>query len=138
SPAIMPGFRAGSAQSGTVMELSADGRSIRTFATGLREPFIGVHPELGIVTASDQQGNFVPSTPVYRIVEGGYYGVPATAHREVLPEIEAPVTWIPHEVDQSGAGQAWVTGGEMGFADDALIHVSYGRPGVFRIYFDEA
>lgn len=138
SPAIMPGFRAGSAQSGTVMELSADGRTIRTFASGLREPFIGVHPERGIVTASDQQGNFVPSTPIYRIEEGAYYGVPATAHREDLPEAEEPITWIPHEVDQSGAGQAWITGESMGFADDALMHVSYGRPGVFRIYFDEA
>ena len=138
SPAIMPGFRAGSSQSGSVMEVSADGRSIETFASGLREPFIGVHPEEGIVTSSDQQGNFVPSTPIYLLEEGGYYGVPATAHREDLPEVEEAITWIPHEVDQSGAGQAWVTDGALGFSEDALVHVSYGRPGAFRIYFDEA
>lgn len=136
SPAIMPGFRAGSAHSGSVMELSADGRSIRAFATGLREPFIGVNPRTGMVTASDQQGNFVPTTPVYELEPGGYYGVPATAHREDLPEVPGPITWIPHEVDQSGAGQAWIPAGSMGFEEDALIHLSYGRPGAFRIYLD--
>jgi mono/diheme cytochrome c family protein len=138
SPAIMPGFRAGSSQSGSVVEVSADGRSISTFASGFREPFIGVHPESGMVTSSDQQGNFVPSTPIYRIEEGGYYGVPATAHRESLPEVEQALGWIPHEVDQSGSGQVWATGGRLGFGEDALIHLSYGRPGAFRVYFDEA
>ena len=36
----MPGFRAGSAQSGTVMEVSADGRSIRTFASIVAERLV--------------------------------------------------------------------------------------------------
>ncbi|HEX6068573.1 MAG TPA: DUF6797 domain-containing protein, partial [Longimicrobiaceae bacterium] len=138
SPRTFPGFRAGSAYSGSVVEVSEDGGSLRYFATGLREPFIAVHPETGMVTASDQQGNFVPSTPVYRIEQGGYYGVPATAHREPIPEAEDALAWIPHEVDQSGAGQVWVEEGTMGFTEDALIHVSFGRPGVFRVYFDEA
>jgi mono/diheme cytochrome c family protein len=138
SPRTFPGFRAGSAYSGSVVEVSEDGSSLRYFATGLREPFIAVHPGTGMITASDQQGNFVPSTPVYRIEQGGYYGVPATAHREPIPEAGEAVAWIPHEVDQSGAGQAWVPEGMMGFSEDALIHVSFGRPGVFRVYFDEA
>lgn len=134
---IMPGFRAGSRHAGSITEVSGDGRSVRVVATGLREPFIGVHPGTGVITSSDQQGNFVPSTPVYRIEEGAYYGVPATAHGADTSRVEAALAWIPHGVDQSGAGQAWVTGGSMGFGGDALIHVSYGRPGAFRIYFDE-
>lgn len=137
SPVIMPGFRAGSRHSGSVTEVSEDGRSIRMVATGLREPFIGVHPATGMITSSDQQGNFVPSTPIYRIEEGAYYGVPATAHGADTSRVQDALTWIPHSVDQSGAGQAWVTDGAMGFGGDALIHVSYGRPGAFRIYFDE-
>jgi len=136
SPAIMQGFRAGSSQSGTVQEVSADGRSIRTFANGLREPIIGTDPRSGTIAASDQQGNFVPSTPIFLLRDGGYYGVPASAHRATPPTPELPLVWIPHEVDQSGAGEVWVNGDRMGFGGDALVHLSYGRPGPFRVYID--
>src|SRR5829696_2919425 len=136
SPAIMPGFRAGSPHSGTVQEISADGRSIRTYATGLREPNIGLHPRTGQIASSDQQGNFVPSTPVYLVREGGYYNVPATAHGADTSKNSPPVVWIPHEVDASGAGEVWVTNNRMGFDGDALVHLSYARPGPFRVYVD--
>jgi mono/diheme cytochrome c family protein len=136
SPAIMTGFRAGSSQSGTIQEVSADGRSIRTYADGLREPIIGVHPFSGRIAGSDQQGNFVPSTPVFLFRDGGYYGVPASAHRADPPPPELPAVWIPHEVDQSGAGEVWVPNDRMGFGPEALVHLSYGRPGPFRVYLD--
>ncbi|MEO8562653.1 MAG: DUF6797 domain-containing protein [bacterium] len=136
SPQIMPGFRAGSPHSGTVQEISADGRSIRTFATGLREPNIGIHPRSGQLASSDQQGNFVPSTPVFLLRDGGYYGVPPTAHREAPPVAIPPLAWIPHEVDASGAGEVWITDRRMGFGDDALVHLSYARPGPFRVFID--
>jgi hypothetical protein len=136
SSAIMRGFRAGSRHSGSVLEVSADGRSLHTFASGLREPFIGVHPRLGLVSASDQQGNFVPATPIYLVPRGGYHGVPATAHRATVPAETPPILWIPHDVDQSGASQVWVTDERMGFDGDALIHLSYGRPAVFRVFLD--
>ena len=136
SAAIMPGFRAGSSQSGTVQEVSVDGRSIHAVATGLREPIIGVDPTSGTIASSDQQGNFVPATPVFLLKEGGFYGVPATWHRSApLPTPELPLLWIPHEVDQSGAGEVFA-GARMGFGGDALVHLSYGRPGPFRVYAD--
>jgi mono/diheme cytochrome c family protein len=140
SAAIMPGFRAGSGQAGTVQEVSADGRSIRAFATGLREPIIGVDPRTGTIASSDQQGNFVPSTPIFLLKEGGFYGVPATWHRDgTPPAAQLPLLWIPHEVDQSGAGEVWVpndAGDRMGFGGATLVHLSYGRPGPFRVYMD--
>jgi cytochrome c2/glucose/arabinose dehydrogenase len=138
SPQIMPGFRAGSMHSGTVQEISADGRSIRTYATGLREPNIGVHPRTGLIASSDQQGNFVPSTPVFLLRDGGYFGVPATAHRTDTSAATPPVVWIPHQVDPSGAGEVWITGNRMGFDGDALVHLSYAKPGPFRVYVDSA
>ena len=136
SPQIMPGFRAGSIHSGTVQEVSADGRSIRTVASGLREPNIGVHPRTGAIASSDQQGNFVPATPVYLIRDGGYYNVPPTAHGADTSAGLPPAVWIPHEVDASGAGEVWVTGNRMGFGGDALVHLSYARPGPFRVFVD--
>ena len=136
SPAIAPGFRAGSAHSGTVQEVSADGRSIRTYASGLREPNIGLDPRSGLLASSDQQGNFVPSTPVYLLEDGGYYGVTPTAHRETPPAPRPPLLWIPHEVDPSGSGEVWTTGNKLGFEGDALVHLSYAKPGPFRVYMD--
>ncbi len=137
SPAIMKGFRAGGVHSGSVLEISADGRSARVFASGFRQPYLGVHPETGLVTASDQQGNFVPSTPVYAVHEGGFYGVPATAHATAVPATTPPITWIPHEIDQSGADQVWAATEQMGPLNGALVHLSYGEPAAFRIFLDD-
>ncbi|HEX7978169.1 MAG TPA: DUF6797 domain-containing protein, partial [Gemmatimonadaceae bacterium] len=136
SPQIAPGFRAGAIHSGSVLEISADGRSITPFATGLREPNIGGNPRTGQLASSDQQGNFVPATPVYLIRKGGYYNVTPTAHGADTTKGLPPLVWIPHEVDASGAGEVWVTDGRMGLGSDALVHLSYARPGPFRVYVD--
>ena len=136
SSAIMTGFRIGGPHSGTILSVSADGRTVERFATGLRQPYIGVHPEKGWVTASDQQGNFVPSSPIYFVQEGDYYGVPATAHQEIPPDIAEPLTWVPHNVDRSGTEQVWVTSEQFGPLNGALIHLSYGEPGIFLVYHE--
>ncbi len=137
SRSIMKGFRAGGVHSGTVLEVAPDGRSVRVFASGFRQPYLGVHPETGLVTASDQQGTFVPSTPIYAVREGGFYGVPATAHTTATPAITPPLTWIPHQVDPSGAGQVWAATERMGLLNGALLHLSYGEPAAFRIFIDD-
>ena len=134
---IMMGFRQGGPHSGTILRVSADGRTVERFATGFRQPYIGVHPEKGWVTASDQQGNFVPSSPIYFVQEGDYYGVPATAHRDIPPDIADAFTWVPHNVDRSGTEQVWITSNQFGPLNDALIHLSYGQPGVFLVYHEE-
>lgn len=133
---VVRGFRAGSRHNGIVMDISRDGRSAEIFATGFRGPFLGIHPKTGLLTASDQEGNFVPSTPIMIVEKGDYFGVAATAHRSPEPKITPPLLWIPHSVDRSGISQLWVSGGEMGPLNNDLIHFSYGRPGLFRILMD--
>ena len=131
------GFRVGSRHAGSVTQVSADGDSIRVVADGFREPYLGTHPASGFLTASDQQGNFVPSTPIYVVRNGGYYGVPASTQREgELPDPELPLTWIPHQVDPSGASQVWVESDQMGPLSGEMVHLSYSRPGPFRVYMD--
>ena len=137
SEAVMKGFRLGSRHAGTITQVAPDGRSIEIVADGFREPYLGGRLAPGVLTASDQQGNFVPSTPIYAVREGGYYGVPATTERpEPLPDPEPPLTWIPHTIDQSGASQMRVTSNRMGPLSGTLLHLSYGRPGPFRVYAD--
>ena len=48
--------------------------SVQQVAWGLRQPFLGINEKTGLVTASDQQGNYVPSTPLHIIRDNQYYG----------------------------------------------------------------
>ena len=136
SPKSLLGFRAGSPHDGSILKISADGQSLETIATGFRGPYIGINPETGVVSASDQQGNFMPSTPVMLVNKGDYYGVPPTAHLDPIPEVTPPLLWIPHGVDRSGVSQVWVNSNKMGGLDGHMIHFSYGRPGLFKVLID--
>lgn len=136
TPFVAKGFRAGSLQAGTICRVSQDGRSVEVLATGMRGPYLGVHPKTGVITGSDQQGNFVPSTPLFLVEKGHYYGVSPTMHRPGNPKVDPPLTWIPHNVDRSAISQVWITSDKMGPLNENLIHFSFGRPGLLRVLFD--
>ena len=120
---------------GTVLRVAPDGKTYEVIGHGLRQPFIGVHPQTGLVTASDQQGHYVPSTPLHIIRDNQFYGhLPTIAPKEQYPgPIADPATWIPHPVNPSGATQTWLIGAKMGPVNDELIHVGYNRPELFRV-----
>ncbi|HEY1081967.1 MAG TPA: DUF6797 domain-containing protein, partial [Prosthecobacter sp.] len=121
---------------GTVLKVAPDGKSFEVIGHGLRQPFIGVHPETGLVTASDQQGNYVPSTPIQIIEKNQFYGhLPTIAPPEKYSEpIAEPLVWIPHPVNPSGATQTWLVGSsKMGPVNGEMIHVGYNRPELFRV-----
>ncbi|QIF04889.1 DUF6797 domain-containing protein [Roseimicrobium sp. ORNL1] len=124
---------------GTVIRVAPDGKTIEVIGYGLRQPFIGVHPKTGLVTASDQQGNYVPSTPIQIVEKNQFYGhVPTIAPKEKYPApIADPLVWIPHPVNPSGATQTWLVGAKMGPLNDELIHVGYNRPEIFRVLINE-
>ncbi len=124
---------------GTVIKVAADGKSFEVIGYGLRQPFIGVHPVTGMVTASDQQGHYVPSTPLHIIRDHHFYGhLPTIAPKEKYPEaITDPLTWIPHPVNPSGVTQTWLVGAKMGPVNDELIHIGYNRPELFRVLMNE-
>ena len=94
-----------------------------------------MNPKTGLVTASDQQGNYVPSTPIQVIRDNQFYGhLPTIAPEEVYPAtIAEPMVWLPHPVNPSGATQTWLIGAKMGPLNDELIHVGYNRPELFRV-----
>lgn len=121
--------------SGSVMRVSADGKSVETLGWGFRQPFLGVHPVTGLVSVSDQQGHYVPATPLHFLGAPAYHGfLPVYRPREVYPApIEEPATWIPHPINPSGAGQVWLAGARMGPLNEALIHLGYYRPEIFRV-----
>lgn len=124
---------------GSVLRISTDGKSATVIAHGLRQPFIGVHPKTGLVTASDQQGHYIPTTPLHVIDEDRYYGfIPTFLPKGKFPAaIAEPLTWIPHPINASGAGQVWLADAKMGPLNDALIHLGYYRPELFVVLLNE-
>ena len=126
---------------GTIVKISPDGRSYDVIATGLRQPYIGLDPETGVLTSSDQQGHWKPATPIYRIEQDKYYGFQPAKFKEnaVHPEpIAPPEIWIPHFINQSGASQVWMKGNaNMGPLNGSLVHIGYNRPELFKVYLDE-
>lgn len=124
---------------GSVLRIAPDGKSYEILGVGFRQPFVGVNPRTGMVTASDQEGNYVPTTPLYIVKGGEYHGFLS----ELLPKekypapIADPLTWIPHPVNPSAATQLWLYGAHMGPLNDSLIHVSFNKPELFRVLLNE-
>ncbi len=124
---------------GSVLRIAPDGRSYTALGVGFRQPFAGVHPRTGMVTASDQEGHYTPTTPLHIVRDGRFHGYLS----ELLPKeqypapIADPLTWIPHQINPSGASQVWLVGAKMGPLNEALVHVGFNRPELFRVLLNE-
>ncbi len=120
---------------GTVIRVSPDGKKYDVIGWGLRQPFAGVHPKTGLVVASDQEGNYVPTTPIQIIKDHQFYGHLATIqpHEQYPQTIADPLTWIPHPVCASAATQVWLCDAKMGSINDEMVLVSYNKPELFRV-----
>ena len=123
-----------SPHSGGIVKISKDGRTGELIADGLREPFIGYNPDKDALYANDQQGHFVPSTPVTRVQQGDYFGHEPTNFRN-KDKITAPSAWVPHSVDNSPAGMVYVDSDKMGPLSKAMVITSYGKQGILK-YFE--
>ncbi len=129
---------------GVVVKVASDGARFDVIATGFRQPYLGYDPETGILTASDQQGNWKPATPVYRVEEGRYFGFQPEKFKGKVRHpapIAPPEVWIPHFINQSGASQVWIKQRDgnkpsMGALNGSLIHIGYNRPEIFKVYLD--
>lgn len=124
---------------GSVLRVSADGRTVTRLGYGLRQPFASVDPKTGRVIASDQQGNYVPATPIFEIAGGRYHGfIPLILPKEQYPApIAEPITWIPHSISASAAGQVWLAGARMGPLSDGLVLLNYYRPEALVVRLDD-
>ena len=120
---------------GTVLRISADGRQATVLGYGFRQPNLGVNLRTGLVTASDQQGHYIPTTPLHIVRDKQFYGfLSDKLPREVYPApIAEPLTWIPHTANASAMSQVWLFDARMGPLDDALVHIGFNNPEVFRV-----
>ncbi len=109
--------------------VSPDGRKLETIATGFRNPNgMGVRPDGAVITVAPQQGTWTPSSLIAEVKAGGYYGFggPKITESRTLG-YDAPLCWLPHGVDNSSGGQAWIPEGRWGALGGQMIHLSWGR-----------
>jgi cytochrome c2 len=120
---------------GSVLRISADGRRATVLGYGFRQPNIGVNVRTGLVTSSDQQGHYIPTTPLHIVRDKQFYGfLSDKLPREVYPApIAEPLTWIPHAVNASATSQVWLFGAHMGPLNDGLVHIGFNNPELFRV-----
>jgi hypothetical protein len=126
------------AHTGCILRLPKDGSSLEIFATGFRTPFgVCVGPD-GYVTATDQQGNYMASSPIVHVRKGGFYGFAMDKHPETKSMPREPVlTWLPMDFDNSPGGQVWVPGDRWGPLKGRLLHTSYGQSRLLLVLLDE-
>ena len=119
--------------SSAILRISPDGKKVTRLAHGFRQPYLGYDPVTGQIAASDQQGHYVPSTPVDFVKKGGYYGHPnEPADKDKL--VSPPLTWIPHQECGSAAAIIWMRQSKMGPLSDHPILLSFNPPRLFQIH----
>ncbi len=124
---------------GRVLRVSPDGRTFESLGWGFRQPFVGVDGKTGLVTASDQQGNYIPATPLYIMRGNQYHGFLAGSQpKEQYPApIADPLTWIPHPVNPSAITQVWAHDERFGPLAGSCILVGFNRPELFHVLFSK-
>jgi glucose/arabinose dehydrogenase len=124
---------------GVLYKLSPDGQKLEIIASGLRNPNgLDISPN-GEMIYADNEGNWVPTSNVHRIKEGGFYGFIPSAHQSISPQsFELPIIWIPHYLDNSPSKPMFITSDQWPeeLHDDLLL-ASYGRANLSLILKEE-
>jgi len=117
-------FNENTADRGSILRISPDGTMATLLADGLRVPYIGVRPD-GAVFASDQQGHFIPSTPLH-LVAGGvpYLGYEPSDHRNRKTPA-APLLWFPYQINRSASSFASLPGRAFPSLGNRFAHLSW-------------
>ncbi len=120
--------------SGCLFKVSKDGKKFEIVARGFRAPNgIGVSAD-GQVTTSDNEGTWVPATPINWVKPGGFHGVINNlTPKETAAGFIPPLAWLPKDYDNSGGGQIWITSDKWGPFKGELLHESYGKSSLFLV-----
>jgi len=123
---------------GSILRISADGQTSTLLGHGFRQPNLSVNPRTGLVVASDQQGQYVPSTPLHIVKDDQFYGfLSDKLPKEQYPApIADPLTWIPHAVNASALSQVWLFDAKMGPLNDEMVQICFNKPDLLRVLWN--
>lgn len=121
-----------------VHQVTPDGRTLRTLATGWRNPNgMGVSPDGKIITVAPQQGTWTPSSLISEVKPGGYYGYGGPKPTPNRPLGYDPhLCWIPHSVDNSSGSQVWIPANMWGPLGGQMLHLLWGRSTLMLVLRD--
>lgn len=124
---------------GSVLRISADGKKSEVLGYGFRQPSIGVNIRTGLVTSSDQEGQYIPSTPLHIVKDRQFHGfLSDKLPREKYPEpIAEPLTWMPHAVNSSAMSQVWLFDAKMGPLNDTMVQICFNKPELLSVVMNE-
>lgn len=124
---------------GSVLRVSADGKKSTVLGYGFRQPSIGVNIKTGLVTSSDQEGQYIPSTPLHIVKDHQFYGfLSDKLPKEKYPApIAEPLTWMPHAVNSSAMSQVWLFNAKMGPLNDQMVQICFNKPELLRVILNE-
>jgi hypothetical protein len=120
---------------GGLFKISPDGKKFEVIARGLRAPNgIGVRGD-GQVTTSDNEGTWVPTTPINWVDGKTFHGVVnKMTSKELADQFAPPLAWLSHsDYDNSGGGQIWVTSDKWGPFKGEMLHESYGKSSLYLV-----
>ena len=114
---------------GVLFRMPPDGSRLDIIASGLRNPNgLSIGPKDEILY-SDNEGNWVPTSKVHRIKQGGFHGFMPSAHQDPLPtNFVKPILWVPHFVDNSPSTPIFIDSPSWpAELQGQLLLSSYGR-----------
>ena len=109
---------------GTVLCIAPDGQTTTILADGLRLPYVGLRND-GVVFASDQQGNYIPSSPLHLLgKDKPFLGFEPTNFQK-QKTTTPPLLWYPYQVNRSSA--AFCSLSDQAFPDlpKAFLQISW-------------
>jgi hypothetical protein len=96
-----------------------------------------------MITVSDNQGHWVPASPIFIAKPGaffGYHGDPRKVSAAEFaddtrqhPHNDDPICWVPYQWDNSAACQVWAAASGFGPLSEHMLHTSYGKCAVLEI-----
>jgi hypothetical protein len=119
---------------GTLIRVSPDGATSQIVCNGFRAANgVGIGPA-GEMATSDQEGHWTPANRINLCKPGGFYGNMYSFHRGERPTTyEAPLVWLPKNVDRSPAAQLWVTSKSWGPFEGKMLSTSYGTGKLWHV-----
>lgn len=122
-----------------IYKMSPDGKNLQRIASGFREPNGMVILPDGTMLTSDNEGNGVPQTPLYRLKEGMHYGyTPGTSMKGgTWKPAQTPIVWLPLHVDRSAGGPVYVSSDKWGPLKGRVLFTSYGNCTLYSLLIDK-
>jgi hypothetical protein len=130
---------------GYAFRVSSDGSKLEPIAAGLRAANgLGAGAD-DRVLVSDNEGEWTPASRInmLRMPRPGepldFFGFVPQSHRDQPPtDYDRPLCWVPHRIDTSSGGQAYIADDRWGPYKGQWVHTSYGTSSLFLLLADES